>query len=276
MGKLASGLALLAGTTFGGALHLWLLGDAVVVSLQRHNLGTLGWNTKSPGEDIDIYLLFYLLACTVPFCLAVMLGASAFAEWRMYGARRRARRRPGSILWPLAWALLGAMAAAGANLRLLQGDYREAVAAGGPFAVATIAVGLPAIRDFTLRYLGALAALLLLSTLAALASRRRPAPIRVVPCGGSPMKILSHTWPATGSRARRRSGSATNCRSGRLFADRCSRGLANRVAYGMLFGKTRCRIHSCRVSESQRKEGRATPPEQSEEVAHRPVLAGTR
>lgn len=52
------------------------------------------------------------------------------------------------------------------NLWIGAAEYRGAVADGGWFALATGAVGLPAMRDFTLGYCGVLLALIIPASLA--------------------------------------------------------------------------------------------------------------
>ena len=172
MGKIACGVAALAGITFGGALHAWLIAGAAIDRLQQQGLNTLYFGVKPPGETLGGLLFLALLGCAVPVVLILLLAASALAERRMYGVGSGSRWGLASVARLLTWVFLGATIAAGVNLHLVDSSYHDAAATGEWYSAATIAVGLPAMRDFTLRYVGSLAALLIGSALVALLARR--------------------------------------------------------------------------------------------------------
>lgn len=176
MGKIACGVALLAGITFGGALHAWLIAGAAITRLQQHGLNTLYFGVKPPGETLGGVLFLALLGCAFPIVLILLLAASTLAERRMYGGGRGTGWQLASVAQLLAWVFLGAALAAGVNLRLVDSSYRDAAATGEWYSTARIAVGLPAMRDFTVRYVGSLAALLSGSALVALLARRGACP----------------------------------------------------------------------------------------------------
>ena len=172
MGKIACGVAALCGFTAGGLLNILLLDGAADDRLKQHGINTFFSAVKPPGETVGGLMVLYFLGCVV-ILLVALIGAGPLLSGRYRsGALRGGWWQLDSISRLLASILLGALAVAVFNWRTMTDAYRDAAAYGEWYSVSTVAVAVPAMRDFTVRYVGILAALLIGSALVAFLARR--------------------------------------------------------------------------------------------------------
>lgn len=118
---------------------------------------------KPLGETFQAYCALYFLALLAfLYILVVSVLARAIVDIeRLRNDSPRPPRRPWSppSQMLLAAPLLGAGSASGVNLWLVNGEYREQLACGERYAVATAATALPNMYALTAGYCGLLLAL---------------------------------------------------------------------------------------------------------------------
>lgn len=176
MGKIACGVAALCGLTFGGLLNILLLADAADDRLEAQGINTFFSAVKPPGETTGALMILYFRGCVV-LLLVALIGAGPILVGRYRsGALRGGWWRLDSISLLLASIFLGALTVAVLNWWMMTGVYRDAAADGEWYSVSTVAIAVPAMRDFTLRYAGSLTALIFGSALVAFVARRGARP----------------------------------------------------------------------------------------------------
>lgn len=154
------GIGLFLGAFFGGLSHLWFLHETALTAVHHSGEDPRYWGVKPLGETFQAYFALYFLALLAfLYILVVSVLARAIVDIeRLRNDSPRPPRRPWSppSQMLLAVPLLGAGSASGVNLWLVNGEYRELLACGERYAVATAATALPNMYALTAGYCGLL------------------------------------------------------------------------------------------------------------------------